>query len=502
MKVLEKYNLTKDNVTGSVSIVEEPKEFVMLYNMDIPKFEPATLAYLEEVKTKLLQIVSIKPAEAVDPKVSIILKQRFLDKARELLKKHLSKMDNDKMEFIAGRLVQQMLGLGDIDLLLEDKNLEEVCINSASEPVWVYHKTHGWLKTNIFVKSEAETINYASLIARRIGKNITIKEPLLDAYLATGDRVNATLVPVSIDGNTITIRKFSKTPWTITDYISTNVMNTEIASLLWLAVQHEMNVIVAGGTASGKTTALNIMTSFIPASQRIVSIEQTRELQLPKFYQWVPLIVREPNQEGKGGVSMLNIMINSLRMRPDRIIVGEVRRADESEVMFEAMHTGHAVMATLHAETADQVYRRMTNPPISTPEVLFESLHLVFVMFRDRRTGLRRMYELCELLPAPIREGKQGGPSLNCLYKWFSLDDTFAKENESFRIMNELQTFTRMSEQEIKADLKNRAKVLGWLVENKIRDLDSVSKVLARYMKDPEEAMKVLNSDKPMELLK
>jgi len=502
MKILEKYNLEKDNVTGFVSIAESSKDFVMHYIMDIPRFEPATIAYLDEIKTKLLQLVSIKPAEAIDPKISMILKQRFLEKAKELLKKHISKLDEDRMNFIAGRLVQQMIGLGDVDLLLEDKNLEEICINSAAEPLWVYHKKYGWLKTNIFVKSEAEILNYASLIARRIGKNITIKEPLLDAYLSTGDRVNATLAPVSIEGNTITIRKFARVPWTITDYLTLNVLSPEIAALLWLAVQHEMNIIVAGGTASGKTTALNIMSNFIPAQQRIISIEQTRELQLPKFYQWVPLVVREPNQEGRGGVSMLNLMINSLRMRPDRIIVGEVRRAEEAEVMFEAMHTGHAVMATLHAETADQVYRRMTNPPISTPQVLFETLHLVLVMFRDRRTGLRRMYELCELMPAPMREGKQGGPSLNCLYKWFSLNDTFSKENDSFRIMNELQTFTRMNEQEIRKDLNNREKVLKWLVENKIRDLDSVSKVLARYMKNPEDAMHVLSSDNPRELLR
>lgn len=502
MKILEKYTLSKDNVTGYVTISELPKEFVKQYSLEIPKFEPGTLAYLDDIKTKLLQVVSIKPAEAIDPKVSMILKQRFLEKAKELLRKHLSTLDEEHMNFIAGRLVQQMLGLGDIDLIVEDKNLEEVCINSASEPIWVYHKKHGWLKTDVFVKSEAETLNYSSLIARRIGKNITIKEPLLDAYLTSGDRVNATLAPISIDGNTMTIRKFSRVPWTITDYLTMNVISPEIAALMWLAIQHEMNIIVAGGTAAGKTTALNIMSNFIPASQRIISIEQTRELQLPKLYQWVPLVVRDPNQEGKGGISMLNLMINSLRMRPDRILVGEVRRADEAEVMFEAMHTGHAVMATLHAETADQVYRRMTNPPISTPEVLFESLHLVFVMFRDRRTGLRRMYELCELLPAPMREGKQGGPSLNCLYKWFSLNDTFTKENDSFRIMTELQTFTRMNEQEIRKELTNRERVLKWLVENTIRDLESVSKVIAAYMKDPEGTMKIINSDNPMEILK
>lgn len=502
MKALEKYELKKDNVTGHVIIEEDPKDFVIHYNLEIPKFEPATTAYLDEVKIKLIQTVSIKPSEAVDPKTTLILKQRFLDKADELLKKHLSKMDESQRKFIAGRLVQQMLGLGDVDLLLEDKNLEEICINSANEPVWVYHKKYTWLKTNVYVKSETETVNYASMIGRRIGKTITIKEPLLDAYLASGDRVNATLYPISIDGNTITIRKFAKIPWTITDYLSMNVLSPEMAAFLWLAIQNEVNVLVSGGTASGKTTTLNILSSFIPAQQRIVSIEQTRELQLPKIYQWVPLLERQPNQEGKGGVSMYSLMLNSLRMRPDRILIGEVKRSDEAEVMFEAMHTGHPVMATVHAETADQVYRRMTNPPISTPQVLFESLHLILVMYRDRKTGIRRMFEISELIPSPLTENKSQIPILNSLYKWFSSKDNFEKDNESFRIISDIQKFTRMTENEIKKDLKNREKVLTWMVDNEIRDLDSVGKVISHYMKNPEETMKIIDSDKPMEILK
>lgn len=169
---------------------------------------------------------------------------------------------------------------------------------------------------------------------------------------------------------------FRRKPWVITDLIENKTIDINVAALLWTSIQYEMNMIVSGGTATGKTTFLNVMMPFIPINHRILSIEDTREIELPSFLHWVPLTTREPNFEGKGEVSMLDLLVNSLRMRPDRIIVGEIRRAREAEVLFEAMHTGHSVYATLHADTAAQTYRRLVNPPISVPEPLLEALDL------------------------------------------------------------------------------------------------------------------------------
>jgi len=168
-----------------------------------------------------------------------------------------------------------MLGLGDIELVLSDDHLEEIVVNSSDEPAWVYHKEKGWLKTDISFRDEDEIYNYASEIGRRVGKNISSLHPLLDAHLPSGDRTNAaTLYPISTtDGNTITIRRFARDPWTITDFIRNGTVDREVAAFLWLCLQYELNVIVSGGTGAGKTSLLNVLMPFIPLTREFSQLK-------------------------------------------------------------------------------------------------------------------------------------------------------------------------------------------------------------------------------------
>tara|TARA_Y100000031_G_C8209569_1_gene380242 strand:+ start:126 stop:776 length:651 start_codon:yes stop_codon:yes gene_type:complete len=195
-----------------------------------------------------------------------------------------------------------------------------------------------------------------------VGREITGLHPIMDAHLLSGDRVASTLFPVSTAGNTITIRRFARNPWTITTLIANNTLSKEMAAFIWLAMHYEMNILVAGGTASGKTSMLSAISGLLPTNQRVISIEDTREITLPEEleWNWVPLTTRNPNPEGQGEVTMLDLIVSSLRMRPDRIIAGEVRRKAQAETMFEAMHTGHSVYTTIHADTVEQVKRRKT----------------------------------------------------------------------------------------------------------------------------------------------
>jgi flagellar protein FlaI len=381
-----------------------------------------------------------------------------------------------------------MIGLGPIELLIEDPNLEEIAINTSKEPLWVYHKEFGWLKTNIIVQREDQIQNYASIIGRRVGRQITTLNPLLDAHLITGDRANATLFPVSTKGNTITIRKFARRPWTITDFIENQTLTADIAAFIWLCMQYELNAIVAGGTSSGKTALLNTLMPFIQPNHRIVSIEDTRELQLPDFLHWVPLTTRLANAEGQGSITMLNLMINSLRMRPDRIVVGEIRRSDQAEVLFEAMHTGHSVYATLHAETAEQVIRRMTSPPINIPPSMLEALHLILVQYRDRRRGIRRTYQLAELLPSNERSGESIA-SANVLYR-LKPNNEVIQHNKSIRIFDTIKMHTGMNDRELSADLSEKTKILNWMVKSKINNINDVGKAIAQYYSDKEQILK------------
>jgi archaeal flagellar protein FlaI len=483
-EVHDSYVISEGKLEAQVTIEKEPGERLASYRLELPKLEAGTIAFLKEIQPELLKKVSISTQEALNIKMAEQLKGKFLDSGMQVIKANMPNLSPAKVEGIARRLVHDMLGMGDVEFLLRDDNIEEVCINGALQPIWIYHRKYGWMRTNLSLENENQIWNYASGIARGVGRQITTKTPMLDAYLSTGDRVNATIFPISYFGNTITIRKFARKPWTITDYIRMKTISSEVAALLWLSIQYEMNLIVAGGTGAGKTSMLNVLSMFIPENQRVISIEQTREIALPSFLQWVPLVVRESTGDGAGSVSMLDLMVNTLRMRPDRMIVGEIRRAEEAEVLFEAMHTGHSVYATLHAETVSETINRLINPPISVQPLTLQSLHLIVAMYRDRRGNIRRVYEVGEIVPT------EHGVKENVLYRWHPVSDRIDAANKSLRLMDAIKTYTNMSEADIKNDLREKKFILEWMVAKNISSVEEVGKVISEYYSDPDAALK------------
>jgi len=499
-EAFEKYFVAADKVRMEVEIGRSPEEFVPVYFLKMPKLEKGTFILLEDIKDTVISQMPIKVSEMMDQKTLIKLKERLFTKCIELMEKQLPSITLEKRQFLAGMVIHEMLGLGQLEMLLSDGNLEEVVINSSKESVWVYHKKYGWLKTNITVSSENQIQNYAASIARKVGRQITTLNPLLDAHLISGDRVNATLFPVSTVGNTLTIRMFRRKPWTITEFIENKTASPDVTALLWLAVQYEMSIIISGGTASGKTSFLGAILPFIQPNQRVLTIEDTRELNLPSFLHWVPLTTREPNPEGKGQVSMLDLLVNSLRMRPDRIIVGEIRRQRQAEVLFEAMHTGHSVYATLHADTVEQSYKRLVNPPINVPETLLEALDLIVAMFRDRRTGVRRIYQVAELVPRTGRS-EETGLTPRILFRWNARKDDIERYQESYKLIKKLEMHTGMSQKEIERDIINKKKILDWMVENKIKTVDGVGKLVAEYYRDPKNVLKMVEKKEKPEAL-
>jgi len=476
-KVLEEYKLNVDEAVIDVKI--ERGEEGLLYNLYIPELGFGTIALLDEIRKELVSVSSIGIAELTDIKAISKMKKIFTEQAGKLLREKVPKISLGSEKFLTGMLMQEMLGLGKLEFLINDPGLEEIVVVNSKEPVRVYHKKYGWLVTNIKIEKEEEINNYANIIARRIGRQINILTPLLDAHIVTGDRANAVLYPIATKGNTITIRKFARDPWTIIDLIINKTANLEVAALLWLAIEYEMNVLISGGTASGKTVFLNTIMPFVPPNQRVISIEDTRELMLPDYLYWCPLVTRTPNPEGKGEVSMLDLLINSLRMRPDRIVLGEMRRQSEAEVLFEAMHTGHSVYATVHADTASETISRLTNPPLNVPDNLLKAVNLNVVMFRDRRKGIRRIYQVAEF----VVEKEKVVP--NILYRWTLEKDEIIKHNESMVFIEELSRHTAMSQEEINKSLEERKKILGWMIKKNIRDFEQIGKIMNVYYTNP-----------------
>jgi len=495
-KLLKEYEIESEGVHVGVKVIYKEGNFVKSYLLDIPEYGKGTQALLENLKREIIMDSSIKAEKLLDPKFLESLKDQFRAKAIGILEKQLPNIGKETETALIGILLHEMLGLGKIEFLLADGNLEEIVVNNAKEAVWIYHKEFGWLKTNVFIETEEQIQNYANIIARRGGKQITILTPLLDTHLVTGDRANATLFPISSKGNTITIRRFRRDPWTVTDFIKNNTTNSEVMALIWTSMQYEMNMILSGGTASGKTSFLNVCLPFIQPNHRVLTIEDTRELTLPSFLHWVPMTTREPNAEGKGGVKMLDLLVNSLRQRPDRIIVGETRRQQEAEVMFEAMHTGHSVYTTFHANTAEETIRRFINPPINIPPTVLDSVHLNVVMFRNRRLGVRRVLQVSEYIPE--KRGITETLKANTLYRWRPTEDVIAKDSDSIRLYDELSMHTGMTYDEIKKDLEKKKRVLEWMVKNNIHTVNDVGQVMAKYYIDENEIMDAVDKNKKL----
>ena len=482
MPQIETYEIGVDNVQAKIEIFHNPKDYIPIYRVTYPLIEEPTKAALDEIRERLITEIFVEPREIMNPKEVEEIKKEFTEKALEVIKSEFPHVSDKNRKTLIGLLLHESFGLGVMEVLLQDRNLEEIVVNNSTSPVWVYHIRLGWLKTNITIPTEIKIYNYAAAIGRRVGEQITNLNPLMDAYLTTGDRANATLFPISSKGNTLTIRKFARRPWTITDFIESKTLSLEVAAFLWLAIQYELNIVIAGGTASGKTSLLNALTCFIPPNQRIISIEDTREIQLPVFLHWVPMTTRPPNPEGKGAISMLSLMINSLRMRPDRVIVGEIRRKREAEVLFEAINTGHSVYSTLHANTADEAFRRLVNPPINIPIALIEGLQLVVVMHRDRRRSIRRVLQVSELIPSSGL--KEMNIEMNTIFQWVPADDKISKITNSYRVLNDIKLYTGMSDTDITKDLADKEIILQWLVNNQIKDINTVGKIVSEYYRD------------------
>ncbi|QQG39343.1 MAG: type II/IV secretion system ATPase subunit [Candidatus Aenigmatarchaeota archaeon] len=489
-QVMKRYVVAADDVIATIVISMKSEDYVPHYTLSFDKLQPGTAAVLKAIREEIVRTVDITPSELLDPKMAQLVKEKFVQRSRETLASRMPTLDETTRRSLAGSLVHEMFGLGDIELLIRDDDLEEIVINASDEPMWVYHKEFGWLVTNLKLQGEEDIQNYASIVGRRVGRQISTLNPLLDAHLVTGDRVNATLFPISTKGNTLTIRKFARNPWTITHFIdpSSRTLSVDLAAFLWTCIQYELNIIIAGGTASGKTSFLNALAPFVQTNHRIVSIEDTRELQLPRFAHWVPLTTREPNPEGRGEVSMLDLMINSLRMRPDRILVGEVRRQAQAEVMFEAMHTGHSVYSTLHADNVDEMRSRLINPPINIPESQLEALHLAVVQFRHRRLGIRRTFQVAEIVPT-AHIGEKREVHLNMLYRWNPSTDAVEKANSSIRTNGEISAYTGMTTKEIADEVKEKAQLLQWMLDNNIKTVNTVGKVVADYYRNKSETM-------------
>ena len=382
--------------------------------------------------------------------------------------------------------MREMVGYGILDPLVADDELEEIMVIGPQKPVYVFHRRYGMMKTNVVFYSDEEIRIIIDKIAREVGRHIDARNPLLDARLPDGSRVNATIPPASVDGSTITIRKFRKDPYTVLDLVDFGTMDTHVAAFLWLAVDgmgaRPANILIAGGTGSGKTTTLNVLATFIPAHERIITIEDTAELNLPHEH-WVRLEARPPGIEGTGEISMDVLVKNALRMRPDRIIVGEVRHK-EAYTLFTAMNTGHdGSMGTIHANSAEETMIRITSPPMDVPEIMATALDFILVQHRiyDRRKGtIRRITEIAEVRSVDNK------PKVFDIFVWDAKSDRIVQVEEDVQYLRLLSDYTGLSTDELRAEIKRRESFLRRMKEEGVRGQREIKKRIQTYYSEAE----------------
>lgn len=389
--------------------------------------------------------------------------------------------------------IKQKMSLGKLTPFLLRDDLEEIMVVGNTLPVYIFSREHGMQKTDVYL-SEEEMLDIVKKIARFSGRVIDSRFPLLDARLPNGDRVNATLSDVSPRGITLTIRKFQKKSLTIVDLIKNETLNSLLTAFLWLAIEglkriKPANMLIVGGTASGKTTTLNALSTFIPEEERIITIEDTLELKLSHEH-WIPLETRPPIPGVSGEVTMDDLLKNALRMRPDRILVGEVR-GKEALTLFTAMNTGHeGVMATIHANSGRETISRLQSHPMDVPDIMIPALDLMVVQARLLING-RLQRKVVEVLEIGGKEKEVF--QTNTLFHYDPKKNKIVENILNGKYIREISKMSGKSIKEIDDEIEERRIIIETMVEANLNQ-EQIYKVVQTYYRNKEKAVDLLRS--------
>ena len=454
-----------------------------VYEVLEPPLSSGEKGLLEEIKARLYDIIDIKLSNLDSPE------DLLREKVKEVLRWYEIEIDPKRLDKIMYYIRRDFLGYGKIDPILRDKRVEDISVDGPNLPLYVFHRNYESLKSNVEFK-EGELDSMIHRLSQLAGKHISMANPLVDATLPTKDRVQLSLgSEVTTRGSTFTIRKFRTIPLTPIDLINTGTFSTQMMAYLWMAVENGKNILISGGAATGKTTVLNAISMFIPSESKIVSIEDTREINL-LHKNWVPSVTRELEETGRS-IDMFSLLRTALRQRPEYILVGEVR-GREAHTLFQAMATGHVTFSTLHADSMDAIVRRLTKPPIDVPLMLLDGIDVVCIQ-RSVKIGSGKERRCDQMREVTGIDFDNETITSNELFRWLPSDE-FEFTGES-KVFVEIMEVRNMDEYELAKEFEDRTRVLEWMREKGMSEFEEISTIVFEYNRSPEKVMGMINKD-------
>lgn len=472
-----------DNNEIHAGIIKDPTaKGGLRYQVIEPELSERDQKAFEIIKKLLMTELSVSLGEIKSKKDA---ERRLKNKIDAMIKKYRLKIPPKNIEKINYFAVRDFVYLGKIEPLMRDHMIEEISCDGTNIPIYVWHREHESIPTNIIYEKESELNNFARKMAYICGKHVSIADPIIDASLPGGSRINLTLGhEITKRGSTFTIRRFRADPITVIDLIKFGTMSVDIAAYMWYLVEKRATMLIAGGTASGKTTALNALATFIRPGQKVVSIEDTQELNLP-HENWIPAVSRQSFTDTQiGEINQFDLLRAALRQRPDIIIVGETR-GREAYTLFQAMATGHGGFSSIHADSVDATLTRLTSSPMDVPKSLISnSLDLITLQLKIRigDKSARRIIQVSEIEGIDHTTGEI---KTHEIFKWNPREDKHEFMGDSV-VFNKIKERDGETDEKINYELTKRRLALEWMTKNDIRDHKEVSNNIMEYYSDPE----------------
>jgi len=474
----------------------DKKRKSLFYDLEEPQLTPDESLALKKIQSSL--------SELIDVRLSVI-KNRF-EAMNYLHKKVVSiieeldmKLPYQKYTKIMYYIIRNFVGLNEIESLMHDPYIEDIGVDGMGSPVYITHRKFGTLPSNIIFDDFERLSDFVIKISERCGRYISYANPLLDGSLPDGSRVQASLAKdVTTKGPTFSIRKFRKNPFSPIDLINLKTASADIIAYLWLLIEHNVSILVCGGVSTGKTTFLNVLSMLIPVEDKIISIEDTREINLPHD-NWIPSVARVgfgvPEAGGKkyGEIGLFELLKESFRQNPDYVIVGEVR-GKEAYVMFQGMASGHPSMGTIHAGSVEDVVKRLETPPIDLSPSLIESLDIIVVLVtaKERGESARRIKEIVEMESV---DSSTGIAHTRRTFTWMPAEDIYKENISRSEMLRRLSFQKGMTYSIIEKELSERKEFIKWMQRHNVIDFDEVCMLVHGYRKDKKNIMNLVKKN-------